>query len=764
MSRRPTPLKISSKTSLFAIGLVLIPTLILGTVTIWSFRSLVARHQADTVEQQALLESRRLNAAFGELTSDVRFLSTLPLASETLLLYAARENPKSSEFASEHLFSDFDVAADLLANVFSEIGRAKPDYEQLRLIDADGQEIVRIQRGSEGPVRISDSELQNKAGRPYVSSSLRTGTDKVQYSPIDLNREHGVLQIPVVPVLRATRIIRGPKGRILGLVVINLAFRTYIEELFRAGTTTFSHYLADDRGDWVWHPDPAMTFGRDLGNPQLALRDNPSLATLYANTDLDVLVSTPSTRTDELAAYCRVYPFPAQPDRFLILGVTGSYAGARAQATAIAYRALFLTIVLLILGLLFAWDASRRLTRPLTDLTRASDNLTAGAREVDLPYFADDEMRALATAFQRMVRSVRESEQRLDAILESTADGVFSTDETGVIATFNASCERIFGYAANDVVGLHLGLLVPNDEPPSPVDWVREPHEPRVEIEGQRADGSPFRAYVLARRVDLAGGTLYTITVQDVSELRRAESRLRETNRSLLATNHELDAFVYSASHDLRAPLRSMLGLVDLSSRMLERDDTEKAEQYLPLIRQNVERLDRLVVDLLAISRVDRDGVLTEFCDLEQLIDECFQELAHMDSAKEVALSRTVETDGPVEIDRPRLTQVLRNLIANGIAYRDLSRLQCTVHVSAVATGDFLEIRVRDDGVGIPPEFRERVFAMFSRGEDRGNGSGLGLYISKKQVRHMGGTIDYSSGPGGTEFHVRLPLTKKATV
>lgn len=224
-------------------------------------------------------------------------------------------------------------------------------------------------------------------------------------------------------------------------------------------------------------------------------------------------------------------------------------------------------------------------------------------------------------------------------------------------------------------------------------------------------------------------------------------------NQILVKSNAELDRFVYSASHDLRAPLSSIAGLIDLIHR--DRSDTDK---YLAMIKDRIGVMDRFITEVIDYSRNARLGVKKEKLILKPLIDEVVNLLKYS-VPKQIEVFNNVSPLIEIETDGSRLQVVLSNLISNAIKYSDLRKTSPFIKISAEITNTECRISVADNGIGIHKEHQSKIFDMFYRATDRSKGSGLGLFIVKETLEKLGGQMEVISEHGvGSVFKIRLPI------
>lgn len=226
-------------------------------------------------------------------------------------------------------------------------------------------------------------------------------------------------------------------------------------------------------------------------------------------------------------------------------------------------------------------------------------------------------------------------------------------------------------------------------------------------------------------------------------------------NQALGKINSELDRFVYSASHDLRAPLSSTISLASIA-RM--ETSPERKDEYITLMEGCMNKMDQFISDIIDFSRNKNQEVRPEEFDIGQLISEIFDNLKYLDRAESVKAEIDIKGSSRMFSDKLRVKMVLSNLIANAIIYSSPERPDPFVNVQVEQTNAGIGIKITDNGIGIPAAEKPKVFDMFYRANDQSKGSGLGLYIVKESVEKLSGTIQLSSEEGkGTTFHIKIP-------
>ena len=225
---------------------------------------------------------------------------------------------------------------------------------------------------------------------------------------------------------------------------------------------------------------------------------------------------------------------------------------------------------------------------------------------------------------------------------------------------------------------------------------------------------------------------------------------LEVTIAELDKTVAELDRFVYSASHDLSAPLKSVLGLVRIAR--IEKD-REMLPKYYTYIETSIQKLDRVIRSLVEFSRNSHQDVKKESFNLHQLVNEVLQELMYWPEAQKIKFINRLTPDTQILSDPDRLKVVLHNLIGNGVKYADLFKDESFIIIEAEMNDSSLMLKISDNGIGIENEKQKKIFDMYYRGTDRSKGSGLGLFIVKEIINKLGARIELQSSLGdGTTF------------
>jgi signal transduction histidine kinase len=250
---------------------------------------------------------------------------------------------------------------------------------------------------------------------------------------------------------------------------------------------------------------------------------------------------------------------------------------------------------------------------------------------------------------------------------------------------------------------------------------------------------------------------LWVGTATDIHDQKTAQHALENTLKELHEKNFELDQFVYKTSHDLRAPLTTIMGLVSILK--LEKNKATKTH-YVDLIETRVNKLDLFIKSMLDYSRNTRTATHIENIAIADLLKECIAELEYMRHFERLRIELNIE-ETHICSDLFRLKIIFSNLISNAIKYQDFNKPESTLTIDTKSGEDQLVITFIDNGVGIDQAYQDRIFNMFFRAAEQSEGSGLGLYIVKQAASVLNGSIHLESEAGkGTRFTIILP--KKA--
>ena len=352
---------------------------------------------------------------------------------------------------------------------------------------------------------------------------------------------------------------------------------------------------------------------------------------------------------------------------------------------------------------------------------------------------------------------LEEQVQHTQAILDNVLDGIITIDGRGSVASFNKAAETIFGYAAKEVIGRNIKMLMPEPYRGQHDGYLTAYHATKVrhiigighEVEGLRKDGGQFPLDLAVTEIRHKGEVMFIGVVRDISERKRVELMKNE--------------FVSTVSHELRTPLTSIAGALGLLAGGAVGEMPEQMRGLLDIAQKNSKRLTHLINDLLDIEKIAAGKMRFEMKPkkLKPLLEQALaMNKAYGDEYGVRFQLHNDHADDEICVDSQRLMQVMANFLSNAAKF---SPRGSDVEVTSHRVGSRVRIEVRDHGPGVPDDFRERIFQKFSQADAsdtrQKGGTGLGLAISKELVERMGGTIGFESLKGqGAIFFAEFPL------
>jgi signal transduction histidine kinase len=238
------------------------------------------------------------------------------------------------------------------------------------------------------------------------------------------------------------------------------------------------------------------------------------------------------------------------------------------------------------------------------------------------------------------------------------------------------------------------------------------------------------------------------------ASLEHRERQILEKNKILTKTNEELDRFIYSTSHDLRAPLNSIEGLLNLSEKT---NETHDLKLYHQMMRERIRKLESVLANISQYSKNAKLEIEKKQINLKEYVNRALFDVRYMEAADRVRVDVDIPDSVMVETDPMRLSIILNNLISNAFKYSDQNKEDPYVIIRGFLASSRTTIIISDNGEGIDEDQQPKIFSMFYRGTTRSTGSGLGLYLVKETVEKLGGSITLSSMRGrGTTFTVVL--------
>lgn len=692
-----------------------------------------ALYAIEVGNKEALLRSRE-QAVIDEALQTLNYRLVMP---QSDALYLAHK-PNLRQFVSSGSASD----RQRVVNEFEAFLASRLEvYDQVRYLDQRGREVVRVNNAAGAARVVPAQELQDKVDRYYVHDTLAQPSGSVYVSFFDLNVENGQVEVPYKPTIRVSSPVVDAQGGGAGLVVINFLGQTLIDRLQRiARPDGSSLWLVNGRGDWLVGP-----------------RAEDSWAFMFADRPAATLPSQYPAVWQALQGGSRRGQMMLA-DGLITFGSHDSAGEAQRRSAAGGDPRTRWHVV--------AWLPRASLHAGATQgywLTFAllSLPITGGAWGLSV----------LALRRRQAEAAIRASEARFRALLQSAPDGMIVSDASGNILLVNAQAERLFGYEQSEMLGRPVEMLVPErfrrQHTSHRTGFMASPGVREMgagkPLFGLRKDGSEFPVSISLNTIESEDGHLVVSDVRDVSSQQANEAKihalnheLKMQNAALGSVNRELEAFSYSVSHDLRAPLRSVDGFsqILLEDHAGQIDDEGRA--YLNRIRAATQRMAQLIDDMLTLSRVSRAEMQWSEVNLSALAQEILQDYHRSEPQRVVAtqVAPDVVTKGD-----PRLLRIaLENLLGN--AWKFTSRKPgARIEFGQEPGEDGMAFFVRDTGAGFDMTYVDKLFRAFQRLHAANDfpGTGIGLAIVQRVVHKHGGRV-WAEGEEGKGAVFRFTL------
>lgn len=400
---------------------------------------------------------------------------------------------------------------------------------------------------------------------------------------------------------------------------------------------------------------------------------------------------------------------------------------------------------------------------PLTKLKDITSQFSKNNYDIKLPAITSDEIGLLTNSIDVMRNKIHSTLEELTnkekmtrAILETAPDAIITMDKHGIINSFNPGAENIFGFKSSETIGQNVSLLMPlnvglhHDHYVSKfnLDKTKTLGENR-ELNGMKKDGSLFPMEITINASIIDGELLFTGVLRDITERKKIDLLKSE--------------FIATVSHELRTPVTAIKGSLDIVVKGLNLDLPHQATTMLDVASRNVERLLKLINDILDVSKLESGEInfLIERFEVAPFINDCI--VLNQEYAKEHHTSfvcTRCDKNIFIKADKDRLTQVMSNLLSNAAKY---SPEDTPVEIFTSINNGYIRISVKDFGAGIPKDFEDKLFGKFTQ-SDSGDtrqvgGTGLGLNISKQIIEKLDGRIGFDSIiDSETIFYIELPI------
>jgi len=736
----------------------------------------------ETNSKQAVLKSNENNTI---LLLKKIIDSDLDIAATHLLTIVNSQNVKRF-IENDNRDSRRDLGEEFLSYVIKT-----RLYDAIRFLDDTGMELIRVNDNNGKPEIVSEMQLQNKGKRYYVKDTLALDYGEFFVSPFDLNMEQDRIELPLKPMIRLGTPIVDSRGKKRGILLLNYFGSNILRHVEQTSEkNTGRIMLLNKDGFWLKGPTPEDEWGFMYENRKNRTLDNanPEAWKHISSTDSGQFRSPGGG----LFTFITVYPLKEvisssfNPDKTIESSsyylLSNDYYWKvvshippevlELQAQTLVNQLLQFIIVIGMIMLLGSFLFARAILgrkQVQQQLQQSYNELEIRVEERTKELFhANDLLVKEVDAHKRAETAIKESESKIQAILDTAVDGILTINHRGIVQSFNPAAERLFGYPAAEVIGNNITMLQPEPYSNEHDQYLRNYLTTGVkkiigigrEVEGKRKDSSTFPMELAVSEVKVGNIQLFTGIVRDISERKQAEQDLLHAKEKAETADRAKSEFLATMSHEIRTPMNAIIGMADL---LWETELTPEQQEYVQIFRNAGNNLLGIINDILDISKVEAGRLELEHIsfDLQETIEKTCDIMALKAHEKQLELLCHIDPVIPPYLigDPVRLRQILVNLIGNSIKFTEQGEVALLVSCSREdVPHDLIELlfSVSDTGIGIPAEKQAMVFESFSQADSsttrKFGGTGLGLTICRNLVQMMDGRIwvESSEGEGAT--------------
>jgi methyl-accepting chemotaxis protein len=779
--------KIGRRLALGMLLTTLIPLGFFGYISFSSSREVLIAGTVSEISGGVEKHSSEISLVLGGFGRDVIFLSNTPPLQGII---RAQENNGKDPLDG----STLKEWKDRLGVIFKEIAKANNEYLQIRYIDENGKEQVRVNSSKEGVIiRVDEKDLQNKANRYYFIDTIKKEKGEIFVSKLDLNREGDPPEpeFPYKPVIRyGTPVLDDITGQQKGALIVNIQADTFLNSFYGSsslGNKQNQEMFIDKDGYYFVNPESRKKWGsqEDLGTGENFKNDFPKEIVSQVLSGKSGIVN--SETFDSIISYHAIFPDNKNKEDFWVIIRSVPKDVFLAPVFELRNIQISIAILFALAAILLSVLFSRTISRPISSLTKMAESLSRGDLSERSSVVSNNEIGILASVFNKMADHIIDAQSNLEGkvkertseidkktkslqqqqlamlniledvdeekgkvernskknelILSSMEDGVMVVSTEGMIEFINQAGLKILGRSKEDLSGRGLVTVLKPKLSGKPVTeeyWQGVLEQLRTGtvkgeagLEFSKKDGKLFNVDIVGSPLIVGGETEGSILVfRDITK------------------EHEIDQmkteFVSLASHQLKTPVAGNQWALDVLLAGKKGKLTEEAAKILNQVYLNNHRMIGLVDDLLNVSRISEGRMADnpeEFSVLKTM-QENVEELEHQIKEKEInfVIVNKLAGDPRLFIDKNHFFEVIGNLFSNAIKY---SKVAGKVLVNIEENGSYIRISVKDDGVGIPEKEQENIFGRFFRASNAAlsntTGSGLGLFFVKHYIESWGG-------------------------
>lgn len=740
--------------------------ILLASVNIYLSTNITSEILTDNVVaasiKETTLRAQETSLFFYQAANDTKILAEMPPVQGFI-------RASNNEGIDPQDDSSLEELISRLTQIFVSVAEERQTYTQLRLIDKNGKEVVRVDSDGRKTAVIENKDLQDKSDRYYFIEAMKLNLGEIYISPLDLNREGSPpsIEVPYKPVIRFAVPLFDSNGDHQGIVVTNVLAEKAINNLadnFSKGKI----FLLDQEGFYLLNPDKNKEWGSsiDLNTGHSFKKDFPDISSQVLSGNTGFLLYKNST-----FVYEPMFIEKGNFERFLVIVEEIPNTTVLAPVRNLTNRLILInTFMTLITIFGIGWLISK-LINPLQKFRGVIKSILQGDLSKRVEIKSNDEIGQLAFVFnnlieklgnyqQDLMKQVKDRTQELEKFklaVDAASDYIVITDPEGIVLYGNKAVETVTGYSVEEAWGKKAGYLWGGlmDKKYYQQLWktVKEDKKNFVsEITNHRKSGQKYIASMTISPVlDEDKKVVFFVSIQ------RDITRDKEIDR--MKTE-----FISLASHQLRTPLSAMKWFLE----MLLGGDlgklSKKQKEIVENIDQSNERMIALVNGLLNISRIESGRMVIDPkpTDLKKIIEEILVELKAKITAKKLKVAFSSDkTIREISVDPDLIREVYLNLLTNAVKYTPKNG---EIKINLSKDDKSVIFKVSDNGLGIPKSDQENLFTRFHRGSNvvktETEGTGLGLYLTKAIVESSQGKIWFESEEEkGSTFWVSLPLS-----
>ncbi|WP_158967204.1 ATP-binding protein [Paraglaciecola sp. L3A3] len=704
----------------YVIACILI--LALGLATLWySYLAISKQVKTETNTYLSHQSALRGNTIEQTLLASIRHTSfiyaTPPIAGITRAVQNNGIDPIEN--------TDYALWVKRLETIFLAYVQNNPDIVQIRFIGKanQGRELVRVHRHGDKIETVQEDNLQQKEQRDYFQKVQTIPTKQLYISDITLNREYGKIEQPAWPTYRIAQPVFDAENQFFGLVIINFNAQLLLNKLPLHTNSYMELFLLNEKGQYLLHHNKELSFSFEYGETQTWQQDTQEIVSKQQ--------AASNIQTVKFNATNSIYNVSKYPVNITVI----SHVPPLTLIAAINHKQVNKLI-----------------------LERYTSSVLFNMGLILLAFV----LLTLYRLYSQAIFLRLKAQAEFEAIFQGSNDIILCINSEGKIDSWNQTALSFF---AVDEVSMYKAKIESLVKDPLALTLIKQ--QIKAIFNGQTVGTLElqFSSKTLQEKVmsvafspvNIGNSAVSSVSAifRDVTDSSLLRKSLQDSNQKLESRNQEMQAFVYTVSHDLKSPLVTIGGfaerILDSAGNQLD----EKNRHRLTRIRVNVDHMSQLLADLLDLARIVRQKLEYSSCQLKTCVAKAQQSLNQsiLDSGAEFQLENGEQE---LEVNAQLVTQCLQNLFSNGINYAVPGTVP-KIKIHGYQRDNLNCIAVSDNGIGIDVKHHQKVFKIFER-LDVGNGSGVGLAIVKTIMEKHQGWVELESTIGkGSTFTLCIP-------